>query len=105
MRFREGLQLLQRLVLNLADPLTSDVERAANLVKRPRMLAAEPVAELKHAPLTVGEVLERLAQRLLGQDVSRPLVGGLSLLVSDELAELGLLLVADRLLERYGRLR
>ena len=68
------------------------------------MLAAEAVAKLEDAPLAVGEVLERFAQRLLGEDLGRPLVGGLSPLVGDELAELRLLLVADRLLERDRRL-
>src|SRR6202022_1817750 len=50
------------------------------------------------------EVLERLAERLLGEDLGCPLVGRLGPLVSDELPELGLLLVADRLLERHRRL-
>src|SRR3712207_531000 len=102
---RERLQLLQRLVLDLADPLARDVERAADLVERPRVLAAEAVAQLEHAPLAVGEVLERLAQRLLGEYLRGAVVRGLGPLVGDELAELGLLLVADRLLERDRRLR
>jgi RNA polymerase primary sigma factor len=34
-----------------------------------RMLAAEAVAELQNAALAVGEVLQRLAQRLLGEDL------------------------------------
>src|SRR5688500_8349268 len=100
----EALELLQRLVLDLADPLARDVERAADLVERPRVLAAEPVAQLEDAPLAIGEVLERLAQRLLGEDLGGPLVRGLGALVGDELAELRLLLVADRLLERDRRL-
>src|SRR5829696_3333697 len=95
---RERLQLLQRLVLDLADALARHVERA-------RVLAAEPVAQLEHAPLAVGEVLQRLAQRLLGEDLGGALVRRLGPLVGDELAELGLLLVADRLLERDRRLR
>jgi hypothetical protein len=66
-----------------------------DLVERPRVLAAEPVAQLEHAPLAVGEVLQRLAQRLLGEDLRGTLVRRLGPLVGDELAELGLLLVAD----------
>src|SRR4051812_13129489 len=102
---REGLQLLERLVLDLADALARDVERPSHLVERARMLAAEAVAQLEHAALAVGEVLQRLAQRLLGEDLRRALVRGLRPLVGDELAELGFLLVADRLLERDRRLR
>src|SRR5919107_4995454 len=96
---RERLQLLQRLVLDLADALARHVERAPDLVERARVLAAEAVPQLEHAPLAVGEVLQRLAQRLLGEDLRRALVRRLGALVGDELAELRLLLVADRLLE------
>ena len=100
LRLRERLQLLQRLVLDLADALARDVERAADLVERAGVLAAEAVAQLEHAALAVGEVLQRLAQRLLGEDLGGALVRRLGALVGDELAELRLLLVADRLLER-----
>src|SRR5215208_7331395 len=97
---RERLQLLERLVLDLADALARHVERAADLVQRARVLAAEAVAQLQHATLAIGEVLQRLAQGLLGEDLRGALVRRLGPLVGDELAELGLLLVADRLLER-----
>src|ERR1700676_3650996 len=88
----EALQLLQRLVLDLADSLARDVERPPHLVERTRVLAPESVAQLEHAPFAVGQVLERLPQRLLGQDLRRALVRRLCALVCDELAELGLLL-------------
>src|SRR5829696_8595687 len=101
---RERLQLLQRLVLDLADALARHVERAPDLVQRARVLPAQAVAQLEHPPLAVGEVLQRLAQRLLGEDLGGALVGRLGPLVGDELTELGLLLVADRLLERDRRL-
>ena len=70
-----------------------------------RVLVAEPVAQLEHAPLAVAEVLERVSQGFVGEDLHGALVGRLGLLVGDELAELGLLLVTDRLLERDRRLR
>src|SRR4051794_31197911 len=100
LRLGQRLQLLQRLVLDLADALARHVERAAHLVERAGVLAAQPVAQLEDPALAVGEVLQRLAQGLLGQDLGRALVRGLRTLVGDELAELGLFLVADRLLER-----
>src|SRR3954453_16504769 len=100
----EALELLERLVLDLADALARHVERAPDLVERARVLPAEAVAQLEYAALAVGEVLQRLAQRLLGEDLRGPLVRGLGPLVGDELAELGLLLVAHRLLQRDGRL-
>src|SRR5215210_6982683 len=102
---RERLQLLQRLVLDLADALARDVERAPDLVERARVLAAQAIAQLEDAALAVGEILQRLAQRLLGEDLGCALVGRLGALVGDELAELRLLLVADRLLERDRSLR
>src|SRR5436190_16570035 len=104
LRLGEALKLLQRLVLDLADALARDVERAADLVERARVLSAEAVAQLQHAPLAIGEVLQRLAQRLLGEDLGGALVRRLRALVGDELAELRLLLVADRLLQRDRRL-
>src|SRR5215217_222220 len=105
LRLGEALQLLERLVLDLADALARDVERPPDLVERARVLAAEAVAQLEHAALAVGEVLQRLAQRLLGEDLGGALVRRLRALVGDELAELRLLLVADRLLQRHGSLR
>src|SRR5437588_7566556 len=81
LRLGERLELLERLVLDLADPLARDVERAADLVERPRVLAAEPVAQLEDPALAVGEVLERLAQRLLGEDLGGAVVRRLGTLV------------------------
>jgi hypothetical protein len=52
----KALEFLERLVLDLADPLARDVERAPDLVECARMLAADPVAQLEHAPLAVAEV-------------------------------------------------
>src|SRR6202035_1309892 len=103
LRLGEALQLLQRLILDLTDALAGHVEGAPHLVERPRVLAAEPVAQLEHAAFAIGEVLEGLPERLLCEDLRGALIGRLGALVGDELPELGLLLVADRLLERHGR--
>src|SRR5436309_6296726 len=101
----ERLELLERLVLDLPDALARDVEGAPDLVERAGVLPTQPVAQLEYAALAVGEVLERLAERLLGEDLRGTVVRRLGALVGDELTELGLLLVADRLLERHRRLR
>src|SRR4030095_13925037 len=77
----------------------------AGLGQRPRVLAAKPVAELEHAALAIGEVFEGLLQRLLGEQLGGALEGRIGALIGDELAEIPLLLVADRLLERDRRLR
>src|SRR6187551_3812077 len=76
----EALELLERLVLDLADALARHVERAPDLVERARVLPAEAVPQLEDAALAVGEVLQRLAQRFLGQDLGGPLVRGLGAL-------------------------
>jgi hypothetical protein len=69
------------------------------------VLVAEAVAQLEPATLAVAEVLERLAQSLLGQELHGVLVRRLGLFIGDELAELRFLLVTDGLLERDRRLR
>src|SRR5205823_10339252 len=49
----QRLELLERLVLDLADALAGDVEGPPDLVQRPRVLAAQAVAQLEHAALAV----------------------------------------------------
>src|SRR5690348_14799339 len=105
LRLGETLQLLEALVLDLPDPLPGHVEGPAHLVQGPRMLAAQPIAELEHAALAVREILEGFLQRLLGEQLGGTLEGGLGTLIGDELAELRLLLVAHGLLEGDRRLR
>jgi hypothetical protein len=85
-------KLFERLTIDLPNPLTRHLERPPDLVQRPRMVAAEPLAQLEHA---MAELLQRVSQRFVGEDLGGPLVGRLGALVNDELAELGLLLVAD----------
>src|SRR5512132_3163005 len=51
----ESAQLLQALVLDLADAPARDVERATALVERARLLAVEAVAQREHGALALGE--------------------------------------------------
>src|SRR2546423_4220395 len=97
-------ELLQALVLDLADALTRDVERAAHLVERARMLAVEAVPKLEHLALPARERAEDLAQGLLAECDLGLLVGQREILVGDEVAEFRLVLIADGLLERHRRL-
>src|ERR671935_887219 len=94
----------ERLPFELADALPRQVELVADRLQRPRLaLEAEP--QLEDAPLPLGQRVERTthalpAERLLGL-VER--VGGLA--VGEEVAELALVVGADGLVQRDGRLR
>src|SRR6476659_4402548 len=67
LRVGQRPQLLQALVLDLADALAGDVERAADLVERARVLAVEAVAQLEHAALAQAQRPEHAHQRRLPQ--------------------------------------
>src|SRR6476659_8343199 len=98
LRVGQRPQLLQALVLDLPDALAGDVERAADLVQRPRVLTVQPVAQLEDAALARRELREDLLERLLAERDLGCLFRQRHRLVGDEVPELGLLLVADRLL-------
>src|SRR5689334_9217298 len=102
LRFRQGLELLQRVVLDLADSLAGDAERPADLLQRAGLLALEPEAELDHLAVTLGERGEGVLDVLPPERDLRRVERRLGLLVLDEVAELGLFLLADRLLQRDG---
>src|SRR5256885_13561230 len=104
-RVGDGSQLLQALVLDLADPLARDVERPPDLVEGARMLPVEPVAKLQHLPLAARERAEDLPQRLLAQRDLRLFVRQRQGLVGDEMPELRLVLLPHRLLQRDPGLR
>src|SRR5438270_6255488 len=104
-RVGDSAQLLEALVLDLPDALTRDVERPADLVEGARMLPVEPVAQLEHLALAARQRAQNLPQCLLPQRGLGLLVGKRQVLVRDEVAELGLVLVTDRLLQRHGGLR
>src|SRR5262249_55665811 len=105
LRLCERAELLQALVLDLTDALAGDVERPPHLVERARMLSVEPVPQLEDAALARREAAEHALQRGLPQLHLGDLVGKRLVLVGQEVAELGLLVVSDRLFERDRRLR
>src|SRR6266705_6540863 len=94
----------QRLALELPDALAGQVELVPDRLERPG-LALEAEAQLEDAPFPLGEGVKgpthTLAEeRLLGL-VER--VGGLA--VGEEVAELALVIRADRLVQGDRRLR
>src|SRR5438270_13627458 len=101
----EALELLQRVVLDLADALARHAERAADLLQRARLLALQPEPQLDHLPLPLRERRERALDAAPPQRQRGRVERRLGLLVLDEVPELGLLLFADRLLERDRQLR
>src|SRR5262249_19574046 len=105
LRLGQRLELLQRVVLDLADPLPGDAERLPDLFERARLGAVEPVAELDHAALAGGKRGEGVLDVGTAERDRRGVEGRLGLLVLDEVAELRVLLLADRLLERDRVLR
>src|SRR5262245_44729419 len=54
LRLRERLELLQRVVLDLADPLARHAEGLSDLLERARLRAVEPVAQLDDPAFPVG---------------------------------------------------
>src|SRR5829696_4471324 len=101
----ERLELLERVVLDLADALARHVERAADLLERERARAGQAEAHLDHLALALGQRVEGAADVLLAEVLRRHLERRDRALVLDEVAQLGLLLVADRLLEGDRLLR
>src|SRR5436190_868411 len=99
------LQLLQRVVLDLADALAGDAERAPHLFERQRLVAAQPVAQLDHLALALGKGVQRLLDVLALEPLGRRVERLLRAVVRHEVAQLRLLLVADWLLERDRHLR
>src|SRR4029079_14171429 len=99
------LEPLERVVLDLADPLARDAEGAADLLERARRLAEKPVAQLDHLAVALGERAESRLDVLAAERERRRVERRLRLVVGNEVAERGVLLLADRLLQRDGHLR
>src|SRR5581483_10572988 len=99
------LELLEGVVLDLADPLAGDAEGAADLLERARLAAEQPVAKLDHLTLALRERVEGVLDVLAAEHELGRVEWRLGGVVLDEVAERGVLLLADRLLERDRQLR
>src|SRR3954463_13123463 len=98
-------QLAQRLRLDLADPLASHVELLADLLEGPGTPVLETEPELEHASLAAGQGVKDGLDLLLQELVRRRLCRSKCPAVLDEVAEVGVLLLTDRRLERDWLLR
>src|SRR3954469_6208663 len=105
LRLGQHLELLQRVVLDLADALARDPEGAADLLQGARLGARQAEAHLDRLALARGQRVKSLANILAAQVLESHVERGLRLLVLHEVAELGVLLLADRLLQRNRQLR
>src|SRR5438105_7809035 len=94
----------QRLSFELADALACQVELVADRFERPR-LALEPEAQLEDAPLALGERVECAAHTLAAERLLGFLERIRGVAVGEEVAELALVVGADRLVQRDGRVR
>src|SRR5919108_1334805 len=103
LRPRRVAKLAQRLVLDLADPLSAVAEDVADLLQGSGPLAVEAEPPLQDAPLPVVEgVQDRLDVRL-EQGAGSGVEGHLGVVVLDEVAEGGVLLLPHRALQGDGR--
>src|SRR4051794_20450376 len=104
LHFRERAQLPQGALLDLPDALPRHAEDLADFFQRRRRPSVEAVAELEHAALAQSQGRERLNQRAYAGIVVGDVLRQRST-VGEEVPELRFVLIADRLLERDGRLR
>src|SRR5712692_4100744 len=98
-------ELEQGLDLDLADALACHAKALADLLQGSLVTVDEPKAELDHAPLAWDKAIEGGLDRKLEHGDRGGVRGGRGLLVLDEIAELGILFMADRCLQRDRRLR
>src|SRR5919204_5945124 len=98
LHFTQFREALERLGLDLTDALARQAEPAADLLECLRLRVGEPVAQDDHLPLALREGRERLRESLAAERVLDLLLGQ-RVVVRDEVAEHGVLLLADRLVE------
>src|SRR5688500_5737922 len=97
-------QLSERLCLDLANPLARDVEVMAHLLEGAGAPVLEPEAELEHPSLARRERIQHALDLLLQELVAGRIGGGDGGKVRDEVAEMAVLLLADRRLQADGLL-
>src|SRR3954454_18806161 len=98
-------QLRQRLGLDLPDALPGDAELLADLFESARVAVGQSEPELDDLLLALGERVQDRVELLLQEDERRRVDRDDSVGVFDEVAEVGVVLFADRCLQRHRLLR
>src|SRR6059036_68068 len=105
LRTRRVPELAQRLGLYLPDPLAGDREVLPDFFQRVLATVGEAEPEPQHLLLERREGVEDLVRLLPEREADDRLDGRDDLLVLDEVAQVAVLLLADRRLQRDGLLR
>src|SRR2546422_8282890 len=105
LRTRRVPELAQRLGLDLPDPLAGDREVLPDFFQRVLATVGEAEPEPQHLLLARREGVEDLVRLLPEREADDRLDGRDDLLVLDEVAQVAVLLLADRRLQRDGLLR
>ena len=105
LRFRQRRERLEGVALDLAGPLAGDTEGAADLFERLWLTAMEAEAELDYLAFALGQRGQRVLDLRALQRDRGLLERRLGQLIFNEVSELRLLPLADRLLERNWKLR
>src|SRR5436190_14816920 len=105
LRPRRVTQLRQRLRLDLPDPLAGNPELLADLLQRPRVPVDQAEPQLDDLLLPVGQRVQDRVELLLQEDEGGGIDRYDGVAVLDEVAEVGVLLLTDRRLERDRLLR
>ena len=92
-------QLAQSLRLNLADALACDVKFFPDFLQRMHAAVRQAVAQAQHALLPRRERLQHARQLLAQHGIGRGVRRLLGLVVLNEVAEVAVILLADRRLE------
>ena len=94
-------QLSQGLGLDLADTLAGHVELLAHFLQRPGAAILNTETQLQHLFLTGSQSGQHIHQLLLQQGEGRGLAGLTGALVGNEVAQVGILLLADGGFQRH----
>src|SRR5438270_441421 len=94
------LEFADRLRLDLADPLSRHLEDSAHFLQRVGVAVSEAVAELDDLALAVRQRLQHVLDLVLEHLLRRGRHRRLGPVVLDEVAEVAVLALADRPIER-----